>query len=288
MVIGFIILGLAAIMFVGILGLMIKSYIKKYINDETQQIEEREIKDYDVKFEKEMWFLTIAAFVTVVVMMFTSLYITVSATNANVTPDTEIVESTPANTTESEDISTTPSESTESEETSTIPTDTTESEETPTVPTTSKVEQFISETTEPALKDQPTYADKHPTIDPDELEMLACVIYQEAGGNRSCDDCRRYVADIVLNRIEHPKFPNTMEGVLTAHGQYGTLYLTGIKWPERAKYETEKEAVERAYRIAEEVLSGQHSKLYGQGYIWQAQFIQGTEGFWCCGHWYGR
>lgn len=284
MVIGFIILGLAAIMFVGILGLMIKSYIKKYINDETQQIEEREIKDYDVKFEKEMWFLTIAAFVTVVVMMFTSLYITVSTTKANTTLDTDIVESTPANTTENEDTLTTPTDTTESEEASTNPTDTTDTtEEDSTTPTDATDSEDISTTPTDATESEDT-----PIIDPDELEMLACVIYQEAGGNRSCDDCRRYVADIVLNRVEHPKFPNTMEGVLTAHGQYGTLYLTGIKWPERAKYETEKEAVERAYRIAEEVLSGQHSKLYGQGYIWQAQFIQGTEGFWCCGHWYGR
>ena len=118
--------------------------------------------------------------------------------------------------------------------------------------------------------------------------MLACVIYQEAGGNGSCDDCRRYVADIVLNRIEHPEFPDTMEAVLTAQGQYGMFHWTGIKWAERAKYDVEKEAVARAYRIAGEVLSGQHSKLYGQGYIWQARHEQGTEGFRCCGHWYGR
>ena len=118
--------------------------------------------------------------------------------------------------------------------------------------------------------------------------MLACVIYQEAGGNGSCDDCRRYVADIVLNRVEHPKFPNTIEKVLTAPRQYGSFHYTGVKWAERSKYDVEKEAVERAYRIAEEVLSGQHSKLYGEGYIWQAGFVQGTEGFWCCGHWYGR
>lgn len=134
----------------------------------------------------------------------------------------------------------------------------------------------------------PVTTETIPVVDPDELEMLACVIYQEAGGNGSCDDCRRYVADIVLNRIAHPEFPNTMEEVLTAQGQYGMFHYTGIKWSERSKHDTEKEAVARAYRIAEEVLSGKHSKLYGEGYIWQARFVQGTEGFWCCGHFYGR
>ena len=127
-----------------------------------------------------------------------------------------------------------------------------------------------------------------PKINKKELEMLACVIYQEAGGNGSCDNCRRYVADIVLNRIKDKRFPNTMEKVLTAKRQYGRFYWTGIKWPARAKNASEKKAVERAYRIAEEVLSGKHSKVYGKGYIWQAGFKQGTDGFWCCGHYYGR
>ena len=125
-------------------------------------------------------------------------------------------------------------------------------------------------------------------VNPDDLEMLACVIYQEAGGNGSCDNCRRYVADIVLNRVNDPRFPDTIEEVLTAKNQYGKFYYTGVKWPKRAKYDVEKEAVARAYRIAEEVLNGQHSKLYGEGYIWQAGFKQGKDGFWCCGHFYGR
>ena len=165
---------------------------------------------------------------------------------------------------------------------------------------TTEVTVETTEETEPIIEESPsdiagsealsgsvtdeTVAD----IDQDELEMLACVIYQEAGGDKSCNDCRRYVADIVLNRVEHPKFPNTIEGVLTAQNQYGLFHYTGIKWPERAEYDTEKDAVNRAYQIAREVLSGQHSQLYGQGYIWQAKFVQGTEGFWCCGHFYGR
>ena len=127
-----------------------------------------------------------------------------------------------------------------------------------------------------------------PEVDKEALELLACVIYQEAGGNRCCDDCRRRVADIVLNRVESEYFPDTIEGVLTEKSQYGLFHWTGVVWPEKAKYESELAAVDRAYEIAEEVLLGEHSELYGEGYIWQAEFKQGTDGFWCCGTYFGR
>lgn len=125
-----------------------------------------------------------------------------------------------------------------------------------------------------------------PEVNQRDLELLACVIYQEAGGNAHCDDCRRRVADVVLNRVNDPRFPNDIHSVLTAPRQYGRFSQTGVVWPERAQYEPE--AVARAYRIAEEVLLGQHSELYGQGYIWQAEFKQGTEQLYHCGHYFGR
>lgn len=125
-------------------------------------------------------------------------------------------------------------------------------------------------------------------VDPYELEMLAIVIYQEAGGNKSCDDCRRRVADVVLNRVAHPKYPDTIEKVLTQKSQYGRFHWTGIKWPKRAQNKYEQDAVARAYRIAEEVLRGEHSDLYGEGYVYQAEFKQGKSGFWHCGHYFGK
>ena len=121
-----------------------------------------------------------------------------------------------------------------------------------------------------------------------DLELLACVIYQEAGGDGSCDNCRRQVADVVLNRVADDRFPDTVKGVLTAKNQYGRYYYTGVVWPSRAKNASEKHAVERAYRIAEEVLNGQHSDLYGNGYIWQAGFKQGTNNIKCCGTYFGK
>ena len=127
-------------------------------------------------------------------------------------------------------------------------------------------------------------------VDPQDLEMLACVIYQEAGADYCCDDCRRRVADVVLNRVEDDRFPDNIQDVLTQKRQYGRYYWTGVVWPERAKNDCEKHAVERAYRIAEEVLKGEHSELYGEGYIWQAEFKQGTGVVYCdqCKIYFGK
>lgn len=155
-----------------------------------------------------------------------------------------------------------------------------------TEPATEAVEP-VCEATEAPMPEETGDAD--PEVDPEELEMLACVIYQEAGGDACCDDCRYRVADIVLNRVASDRFPDTIYKVLTQKGQYGKFSSTGIKWPGRAKNSGEKHAVERAYEVAYNVLTDtKHSEVYGEGYIWQAGFKQGKDNIYCCGHYYGR
>lgn len=161
----------------------------------------------------------------------------------------------------------------------------------------------VTETTEPPVTESPSEETPDMPSEPveapetnetesgiseDDVELLACVIYQEAGSDAVCDDCRRRVADVVLNRVESEYFPDTIYEVLMQPSQYGAYSMTGIVWPERASYETEAHAVERARQIAREVLSGQHSELYGDGYIWQAGFEQGSQGFWDCGMYFGK
>lgn len=125
----------------------------------------------------------------------------------------------------------------------------------------------------PTVEDAPT-----PAYTEEELEILAIIIYQEAGGDRCSDDTRRKVGSVFLNRVASPYFPDAFEEVATGERQYGTLYLTGIKWPDRATNPQEAHAVERAYRIAEELLLS--GSILPPNVIWQAEFPQG-EGTYC-------
>lgn len=124
----------------------------------------------------------------------------------------------------------------------------------------------------------------------EDAEYLACVIYQEAGGDGCCDMCRRRVADIVLNRVKDARFNgNTVEEILTEGNppQWGLYSVTGIVWPEKASCPEEAEAVERARRIAIEVLEGNHSDLT-EDYIWCAEFPQGQDVIECDGIYFGK
>ena len=128
-------------------------------------------------------------------------------------------------------------------------------------------------------------------VSPVLVEQLAILIYREAGGDACCDDCRLRVADVVLNRVEDGRFPGTLEAVLTQKGQYGTMYWDGVTWPERAENPAEAEAVARARETAEAVLSGTHSELYGNGYIFQSEFpnLGDDEGrVTCCGIYFAK
>lgn len=150
-------------------------------------------------------------------------------------------------------------------------------EETPTESVLVDIEEITKPETEP-VTEQPTEAETEPPTEPpktyteEDVEMLACVIYQEAGGDACCDNCRRRVADVVLNRVADWRYPDTIYEVLTEPYQYGRLHWTGIVWPERAQYSVEAHAVERAYRIAREVLEGHHSDVYGKGFCGQAEY----------------
>ena len=112
----------------------------------------------------------------------------------------------------------------------------------------------------------------------EDLEILAIIIYQEAGGDACSDDTRRKVGSVFLNRVNSPLFPNTFEEVATAPRQYGALSKTGLKWPNRASKEVEAHAVQRAYDIAAELLIG--GSILPETVIWQAAFTQG-DGIYC-------
>lgn len=112
------------------------------------------------------------------------------------------------------------------------------------------------------------------TYTDEELEILALIVYQEAGGDNVSDDTRRLVAQVFLNRVNDSRFPDSFYEVATANRQYGRLYLTGIVWPDRASSPAEGPAVGRAYKIAQEVLESDEP-ICPEGVIFQAEFVQG-------------
>ena len=130
----------------------------------------------------------------------------------------------------------------------------------------------IVETVEESLVHSDPAPDK--TYTDEELEILALIVYQEAGEDRVSDDTRRLVAQVFLNRVNDSRFPDSFYEVATAERQYGRLYWTGIVWPDRASSQVEAHAVERAYKIAQEVLESDEP-VCPAGVIFQAEFVQG-------------
>lgn len=130
----------------------------------------------------------------------------------------------------------------------------------------------IVETVEDSLVHSDPLPDK--TYTDEELEILALIVYQEAGGDRVSDDTRRLVAQVFLNRVNDSRFPDSFYEVATAERQYGRLYWTGIVWPDRVSSQAEAHAVERAYKIAQEVLESDEP-ICPEGVIFQAEFVQG-------------
>jgi hypothetical protein len=121
-----------------------------------------------------------------------------------------------------------------------------------------------------------------------DLELLALVIYQEAGGDMCSDETRQMVGEVVLNRVKDKRYPCTIEGVITQPYQYGLLYKTGPVWPKRADNPGEQHAVERAYETAWALLIDDVERLLPEDVIYQAEFEQGKEtvaeadGFYFC------
>ena len=98
-----------------------------------------------------------------------------------------------------------------------------------------------------------------------ELELLSSLIEAEAGD--LSDECQIAVASVVLNRINHPSYPDTVYDVIYQPGQYGTV--------ENGKIENEPD--ENARKNAEYVL--QNGSQIPENVVYQGMNIQGS-GIW--------
>ena len=125
------------------------------------------------------------------------------------------------------------------------------------------------------LKATTLKAVEKPSYTDEELFYMAAAIYNEAGGDACSDDTRRLVGYVILNRVNDSRFPNTIKGVLEQRSQYGRFHWTGIKFADRASLPQEKNAVDRAYRIAKEVLETDIIPI-PHTVVFQAEFLQGV------------
>lgn len=58
----------------------------------------------------------------------------------------------------------------------------------------------------------------------EDIRILTTTVFHEAG--HTTEQPRQYVAQVVLNRVEDSRFPDTVKGVITQPGQYSTKYAT--------------------------------------------------------------
>lgn len=106
-------------------------------------------------------------------------------------------------------------------------------------------------------------------VNDEDVENLAIVVCQEAGG--MSEEIQLLVANVVLNRVNSPYFPNTVYEVLTQRWQYERVTREGgIYWPNWADTQTKDQCRSVAYRI----LSGE--RVCPSNVVYQAGFEQGS------------
>lgn len=108
-----------------------------------------------------------------------------------------------------------------------------------------------------------TPVDPEPNYTEQELDMLSRIIYAEAGSDCISDEHQQLVGMVVINRINDPRFPNTMEEVIMAKGQYDCVRN------ESYYQQPSKRAIENAKKVLNGEVEAPPDMVY------QAEFPQG-------------
>jgi len=98
----------------------------------------------------------------------------------------------------------------------------------------------------------------------DEVEMLAHLINGEAGADWCSDTTRYYVGSVVLNRVNHSEFPDTIYGVIFQSGQYACTWDGNY----------DRTPSQRCYEIAKDLL--ENGSWLPNNVVFQANFSQGS------------
>lgn len=97
----------------------------------------------------------------------------------------------------------------------------------------------------------------------EELELLAHLIFAEAGSDWCSDKMQQYTGSVVLNRIKSKYYPNNMHDVIYQKGQYSVVNSGAIN----------KTPNQRAYDVAKFLL--ENGSVLPENVIFQSQHIQG-------------
>ena len=105
-----------------------------------------------------------------------------------------------------------------------------------------------------------------PSYSKGDLNLLARVVYAEAGSDWCSDEMQLLVANVVINRMRDRRFPDTLRGVVYQRGQYACAYKLGRVKPNA-----------RAVKNAKRVLDGE--RFCPAKVVYQSEFRQG-KGLW--------
>lgn len=97
----------------------------------------------------------------------------------------------------------------------------------------------------------------------EDLDLLARLITAEMGASWVSDEIQLYVGSVVLNRMQHPLFPDTLYDVIYAKGQYSPTWTGAINnTPDERTIENARQLLEQGSVLPENV-------------VFQANFPQG-------------
>lgn len=97
----------------------------------------------------------------------------------------------------------------------------------------------------------------------DDLDLLARLITAEMGASWVSDEMQLYVGSVVINRMNHELFPDTLYDVIYAKGQYSPT------WNGAINNTPDERTIENARQLLE------HGSVLPENVVFQANFPQG-------------
>lgn len=115
------------------------------------------------------------------------------------------------------------------------------------------------------------------SVDPEDLRCMTEALYYEARGEGVAG--QKAVAEVILNRVDNPRFPTTVCGVINQRGQFSYKGRVSNRYSEKAAFRL-------AQNIAAAALAGEPRNLTGGATYfhtrsvrpnWSRQFFRTTQ-----------